>query len=83
MRIRPRNAGTAPGGICAMAWTSMSWPPILTMRVVGIPSRSTLSISTTRIAPRTEPNTRPRPPRMLAPPTMTEAITTSSAPKPS
>jgi hypothetical protein len=81
-RIRPRKAGTAPGGSCDMACTSMSTPPTLMMRVVGTPSRSTLSISTTMAAPSTEPSTRPRPPRMEAPPTITAAMTISSAPKP-
>ena len=52
------------------------------VRVVGMPSRSSLSISTMRIAPSTEPMIRPRPPRMLVPPTITAAITISSAPKP-
>ena len=51
-RIRPRKAGTAPGGREAIAWTCISWLPTLSVRVIGTPSRSTLSISTTRTAPR-------------------------------
>ena len=81
-RIRPRKAGTAPGGREAMAWTCISWSPTLSVRVIGTPSRSTLSIRTTRIAPRQEPSTRPRPPMIEAPPTITAAMTISSAPRP-
>ncbi len=80
--ISPRKAGTAPGGSWAIPWTAISLPPITIVRVAGMPSRSSLSISTIRSAPSAEPTIRPRPPRMLVPPTITEAITISSAPKP-
>ena len=52
------------------------------VRVIGTPSRSTLSISTVSTAPRQLPTTRPRPPRIEAPPMITAAITISSAPSP-
>ena len=78
----PMKAGTAPAGNCATAFTSVSVSPILTMRVTGQPSRSTLLISTVSSAPRQEPMTRPRPPRMEAPPMMTAAMTMSSAFRP-
>ena len=45
------------------------------MRVIGTPSRNTLSIRPTRIAPRHDPITRPRPPKIAVPPTITEAMT--------
>ena len=65
-----------------MAWTSILIPPTSMVRVMGTPSRSTLSISTTSAAPMQAPSTRPRPPAMDAPPTMTAAMTISSAPWP-
>jgi hypothetical protein len=65
-----------------MALTSTSWPSIWTMRVVGQPSRSTLSMTTVSIAPRHAPITRPRPPRIDAPPMMTAAMTMSSDDRP-
>ena len=55
-RIRPRKAGTAPGGSWAIACTSIIVPPTSMVRVIGTPSRSTLSISTIRIAPRQAPS---------------------------
>ena len=57
----PRKAGTAPGGNCATAPISIGTPPTSMTRVIGTPSRSTLSISTVSAAPRHEPRTRPRP----------------------
>ena len=81
-RIRPRKAGTAPGGSCAVPCTSILMPATSTMRTVGTPSRSTLSISTTSAAPMQAPITRPRPPAIEAPPTITAAMTISSAPWP-
>ena len=78
----PRKAGTAPGGNCATAETSIFSPPTSMMRVTGTPSRSTLSIRPMKIAPRHEPMTRPRPPKIAAPPTITEAMAMSSAPMP-
>ena len=78
----PRKAGTAPGGNCATAATSIFSPPTSMMRVIGTPSRSTLSIRPMSTAPRHEPITRPRPPKIAAPPTTTAAMAMSSAPMP-
>ena len=47
----PRKAGTAPGGNCATAATSIFSPPTSMMRVIGTPSRSTLSIRPMNTAP--------------------------------
>jgi hypothetical protein len=63
----------AGGQPCSSDRTSPS-----TTTVIGQPSRSTLSISTTNAAPRQEPMTRPRPPRIEAPPMITDAMTISS-----
>src|SRR5882672_7201194 len=82
IRMMPRKAGTAPGGSCAIACTSILAPATSITRVIGTPSRSTLSISTIRMAPRQAPAMRPRPPRMLAPPMITAAMTISSLPWP-
>ena len=82
IRMTPRKAGTAPGGNCETAATSIFSSPTWMMRVIGTPSRSTLSIRPTRMAPRHDPITRPRPPKIAVPPTITDAMTTSSTPKP-
>jgi hypothetical protein len=55
---------------------------IIVVRVIGKPSRNTLLIRTVSRAPMKLPITRPRPPRMEAPPMMTAAITISSALRP-
>ena len=81
-RMRPRKAGTAPAGNWLVAFTVMSTPSTLMTRVVGQPSRNTLLIRTVSTAPRQLPITRPLPPRIEAPPIMTEAITMSSALRP-
>ncbi len=80
--MKPSAAGTAPGGNCATAATSIFSPPTSITRVIGTPSRSTLSIRPTKITPMQEPSIRPRPPVIAAPPTMTEAMAISSAPSP-
>ena len=76
------KAGTAPAGSENTAWTWTSSPSTMTVRVIGRPSRSTLLISTTRRAPMKLPMTRPRPPRIEAPPMITAAMTISSALRP-
>ena len=78
IKSSPRNTGTAPTGSEKTALTAISSSPIWMVRVIGQPSRSTLSSSTTSMAPRHEPKTRPRPPRIEAPPMITAAITVSS-----
>ena len=82
IRRTPRKAGTAPAGSVKIAWTCTSSPSTMSVRVIGKPSRSTLLISTTSSAPRKLPRTRPRPPRIEAPPMMTAAMTISSALRP-
>ena len=52
IRMTPRNAGTAPGGSARSPRPPSPRRRPRMMRVIGTPSRSTLSISTTRIAPR-------------------------------
>ena len=65
------------------ACTSVASPATIdSVRVIGQPSRSTLLMSTVRSAPMKLPMTRPRPPRIDAPPMMTEAMTISSALRP-
>ena len=81
-RITPRKAGTAPAGSWLRAFTVISWPSTTMVRVVGQPSRSTLLMRTVSSAPRQLPMTRPRPPRMEAPPMITAAMTISSALRP-
>ena len=81
-RSRPRKTGTAPTGSEETAFTFTSTPLIIIVRVIGTPSRRTLSISTITSAPRQLPITRPRPPRIDAPPMITDAITISSALRP-
>ena len=76
------KAGTAPAGSVKTAWTCTSSPSTIDRAGDRQPSRSTLLISTTRSAPRKLPMTRPRPPRIEAPPMMTEAMTISSALRP-
>ena len=76
------NAGTAPAGSEKIACTLTGSPLIISMRVIGRPSRRTLLMSTVRSAPMKLPMTRPRPPRIDAPPMITAAMTISSALRP-